>query len=257
MPDWMTYIGAIKATTAGPKVFIDPSSIANLALWLDANSGVYQDSGFAVLCTGGDLVGGWQDRSANTNHVLQLGSTKPSFSSAVFNGKNSITFLSVNNYLANLAANSTDLSNFTFFVVITRSDATTSAPIVIGPIPGGRGFGFRPSAVNTTSFTKAGTAVIASGNTAILPQSLAAGTPFLFSLDYNSLGTANLYLNNSADSTTQNLQTFTAGSSITVGSSISYLGRISEIIYYNTVLSASTRNQISQYLAAKYAMWGT
>lgn len=73
-----------------------PTNITSLYAWYDSNDAatIYQDSALTTLAGVGDVVGGWKDKTANLNHVLQATTTnKPTRQTA------GIRFDGIDNYL--------------------------------------------------------------------------------------------------------------------------------------------------------------
>ena len=88
-------------------------SSTNNVLWLDANYGITQSGG---------LVSQWNDRSGNSNHALLPGSiptAKPTFVSSSVNGYPSLDFDGTDDQLWVSDANSLDLIQWHFFIVVT------------------------------------------------------------------------------------------------------------------------------------------
>lgn len=71
-----------------------PSSIPGLQLWLDADRGLFTDSGAtAPVASDGDVVGTWQDQSGNNNDFIQTtAAKKPLYKTSQINGKDIVRF---------------------------------------------------------------------------------------------------------------------------------------------------------------------
>lgn len=70
-----------------------PSDIADLALWLKGDTGLYTDAGTTPAVNHGDLIQQWSDQSGNGNHATQATSgNRPTLSTATVNGKNVVAF---------------------------------------------------------------------------------------------------------------------------------------------------------------------
>lgn len=73
-----------------------PDTISSLYAWYDSSDAttIYQDSALTTLAAIADVVGGWKDKTANLNHVLQATTTnKPTRQTA------GIRFDGIDNYL--------------------------------------------------------------------------------------------------------------------------------------------------------------
>lgn len=80
----------------------NPSLISGLQIWLDSSDGstLYQSSGGSLAASDGDPVGYWADKSGNGRNALQSdGTKKPAFKLSQVNGKPSVRFDGVNDYL--------------------------------------------------------------------------------------------------------------------------------------------------------------
>ena len=257
MPDWSTLIAALRTVPVGGGGF-SPSDVSGLVLWLDAGSGVYQTSDFLIQSTGGDSVGGWRDRSTNNNDVVMVNTaSRPSYVLNTINSNNVVRFNGVVQYLSSSTAKMMDQTDFTYFAVLIKSSTAQSFITLVGPVVGGRAFTMRPSTSHSFSLNLANTVVIGSGQTPIFTST----TAVVVGVNYNAAGTANLFFNNSADGVYFNPRTFTAESTLVIGARSTgttyFQGDLAEVIFYDSVLSASSRNQVSNYLAAKYAIWST
>jgi len=103
--------------------------VANLKLWLSADSGTFKDAG-VTPCANGDTVQQWNDQSGNANNASQSSSgNRPGFNTNIQNSLPAVTFVSASNeymqhgYTGELG---------TVFAVYANTDATTGGALFSG-----------------------------------------------------------------------------------------------------------------------------
>jgi len=231
------------------------------ALWLDASdaSTLYTDSGLTTLVSAdGDPVGGWQDKSGNSKNATQSsGTNKPLFKTNQLNGKSSLRWDGVNDFL-DLGNNfNFGSSQFSIFIVV-KSNNTIEVPIFIKDTGGGGQNGIwigktadpggYYSYFNGSSYFQIGyTGAYLS--TWVRPSVVRNNT---------STNGVQLYANGTATNTATDSRTLTNTNSLRIGQFSTGLygkfsGDFAEILVFNTALSASNRGLIDSYLLSK---WG-
>ena len=220
-----------------------PTSITGCALWLDGTD----PAGNGVIPSAGTLST-WTDKSGSGNNAIAYtGATAPSYSPTTSN----VTFGTNYYYIAGI---SSAPANETVFMVLRRTSSFTNTPY--GTSIGGGATWYmdntNPSFIAWNPF----------GN----PNSSGANLLFYNNVTNvvcgtNSGGTNVMYLNGTGD--TAGSTSFTSGGIMTIGTSSSgvngsptqngFIGTISEVIFYNSVLGTTQRQQVEGYLAQK---WG-
>jgi hypothetical protein len=218
-----------------------------LALWLDAK----QITGVA---TGTPLLW-WPDFSGNHRHPTQVtAGSRPTYQSAAINGQPGVRFDGVDDYLT-LSGN-----------VVTGAQARTVFVVGRPTVVGNKGFidlghgGTVGGAFMLTSEY----AVRVSGGNAIFGPAATAGTPALYVVQLNGTTTAtiNAWQNGAPRNVTSstNVTIATTGPGIVGGwaavpvAATSYAGDIAEIVVYDRALSLTERQNLEQYLTAKYGL---
>jgi hypothetical protein len=220
-----------------------PTSITGCALWLDGAD----PAGTGVVPASGTLAT-WVDKSGSGNNAIAYtGATAPSYSSATSN----VTFGTNYYYITGI---SSAPANETLFMVLRRTSTIWNTP-----------YG--------TSITGGATWYMDNANPTFIAwnpfgQNNSSGANLLFYNNVtnvvcgtNSSGTNVMYLNGTGD--TAGSTSFTSGGIMTIGTSSSgtngaptqngFIGTISEVIFYNSVLGTTQRQQVEGYLAQK---WG-
>lgn len=104
-----------------------PPDLDGLALWLDADDGgtLYQDSGGTTpAAEDGDVVGLWQDKSGQVNHLSQATTAnKPTLKKSVVGSLDIVRFAG-SHWLAKDKAGLIANSDFTVFVVVKYNSTT-------------------------------------------------------------------------------------------------------------------------------------
>lgn len=222
----------------------NPRSIANIALWLDAN-----DTSSVTIATG---VQQWADKSGlGKNFTQNTTNSQPTYT-ATLNGKRVISFNGSSHQLNN-DTNIINSANVTMFVVgqrntgnfggyITSMDSSGSgdvSPAIVinstnlavrgdnGAIAVGSSGGFTGPAVMTGVVNNWAPSVFVNGS---LVQSQAAG------------------------GTNGTLNTKTAIGTFRIAAANYLNGYIAEIICYTRVLSASERQTVQRYLGRKWGL---
>lgn len=217
--------------------FSDPTSITGCQLWLDASN----SSNFQL--TGSD-VDQWNDLSGNGNHAIAASLGKPEFNSdrVVFNGSNGFDLASV---LFSGAASRT------IILAINPTDKTSDSYVFrFGTNAGDQMFtlNIRDS---TNKFQVSNFTVDVENGLALADYTQF----FIIHLEYDGTNLSS-YVNNVLDiSSSISLNTdgavATALGYLPHSTSLSYVGGISEVVVYDSVLSQSDRDTVYNYMAAK------
>jgi len=234
----------------------DPTSIAGLELWLDAED--------AATITGtASLVTGWDDKSAAGNDVVAAGAARPSQST--INGLNAMTFDAAAEAMSLASAGVTGLdgADMTIFVVANKQfDEADSWPGAVARGSGAWGDGWRMGAADGAGSTMYFSGKSYTVNKVVISTTATGADAFhLWAADHlGSSTTSHGYLNNVIDGTQTNAGTITDANDedLTIGqpgtnSTYALFGSIGEILIYNSVLDSDDRLAVSAYLATK---WG-
>ena len=221
-----------------------PTAISGCKLWLDGTD----PAGTGVVPSAGTLST-WVDKSGSANNAIAYtGATAPSYSPTT----NSVTFATNYYYIAGI---SSAPATETVFMVLKRTSSTWNTPYGTSIGSGATWYmdNTNPSFIAWNPYGQANS----SGANLLFYNNVTnvvCGT--------NSGGTNVMYLNGTGD--TAGSTSFTSGGIMTIGTSSSgvngaiaqggFVGTISEVIYYNTVLGTTQRQQVEGYLAQK---WGS
>ena len=220
-----------------------PTAISNCVLWLDGAD----PAGNSVIPSAGTLAT-WVDKSGSANNAIAYtGATAPSYSPTTSN----VTFGTNYYYIAGI---SSAPATETVFMVLKRTSSATNTPYGTSVNSGATWYmdNTNPSFIAWNPY----------GN----PNSSGANLLFYNNVTNvvcgtNSAGTNVMYLNGTGD--TAGSTSFSSGGIMTIGISSSgvngapaqagFVGTISEVIYYNSILSVTQRQQVEAYLAQKWS----
>ena len=247
--------GSIAAMDEGDGVVaFSPSDLANLALWLKADSLTLND---------GDAVASWTDSSANTAHCTQTATgIKPTYKTNIKNGKPVLRF-DGNDWLAVPTSVFTGMSSNTLFVVCNATDGVTYKNILT-------------YAYNYGSFGAQVTASIGSpasrfrytngrnlaGNVLSHSTTNATGWHLLGGVFDDGANMQRLYVAGVQEDSDANIYTtsFNVGDLPAIGAARNsadvtaslFVGDMAEIILYGAALSDADRVKVQSYLATKW-----
>ena len=220
-----------------------PTAISNCVLWLDGAD----PAGNSVIPSAGTLAT-WVDKSGSANNAIAYtGATAPSYSPTTSN----VTFGTNYYYIAGI---SSAPATETVFMVLKRTSSATNTPYGTSVNSGATWYmdNTNPSFIAWNPY----------GN----PNSSGANLLFYNNVTNvvcgtNSAGTNVMYLNGTGD--TAGSTSFSSGGIMTIGISssgvngapaqVGFVGTISEVIYYNSILSVTQRQQVEAYLAQKWS----
>jgi hypothetical protein len=238
-----------------------PTTLANLALWLDATSGLYDaTTGGAAVTANGAYIARWEDRSGNARHFSQATvNSRPTLATAGLNSKATIFFDGTDDFLD--ATYSRPYAAQTLFLVVrvdlakaqigifaesqaAASDQSLYLPAVAGPTSIGSttdGSATRRSASAYTlatyylaTFTHSGTTI---ANYLNGVAAVAEGDTF----PGGTYNVARARLGGRINSNGTNV------------SGVNLQGSIGEVIAYDRLLTTSERDTVHAYLSTK---WG-
>ena len=221
-----------------------PTSITGCQVWLDG----VDPAGNGVVPSAGTLAT-WVDKSGSGNNAIAYtGATAPSYSPTTSN----VTFGTNYYYISGI---SSAPSAQTLFMVLRRTSSFTNTP-----------YG--------TSIGSGATWYMNNTNPSFIAwnpygQANSSGANLLFYNDVTNIvcgtntgGTNIMYLNGTGD--TAGSTSFSSGGIMTIGTSSSgvngglnqngFIGTISEVIFYNSVLGTTQRQQVEGYLAQKWGL---
>ena len=248
---------------AGGSPSFSPADIAGLQLWLRADTGTFQDSAKTNPATDdGDVVGGWEDQSANGNDASQpTTALKPLLKLNIANSKPIIRFDGTDDWVSGFSASFT---NFTLFFVFS--------PVVLVQNEGMFSYvpasGFDWNQENAFAITQQTTA----GNTSqwirniganplgITDAAITENAFQVVTLIFNS-GTAERRVNggNLATDTYSNVNAIDAIeyflSTRVRGPTDAGQNDFAEVIFYDSPLSSGDRGLVETYLNGRYALF--
>jgi hypothetical protein len=258
---------ALKRAGTWPTLFVNPTSLLGLQLWLDASDA----STLYNATTGGSLVaadGGvarWEDKSGNGNHATQsTAANRPARRSSVVNSRDAIDFDGSNDGLSvNALSSIFNGVNKPFTVIaVAKTDVTNSTQDIL-------------SAGNSSNDDENARCVWNNGSQKASiyrqPQdnnpgkSVSGGTSLgtttrAVSFVFNA-STGIVFVNGSSDSSATDLalgfslplNVVAVGFLPRLNSAVYFNGYICELTLYNSALSDTNRSVVESYLMSK---WG-
>jgi len=231
--------------------FVSPSAIPGCVLWLDGAD----PAGTGILPANGATVSTWTDKSANGfNATVAPSRTAGTFSSAF----NCVYFQSSTvGYQTSYSANPT---NETMFIVANiNSPANINNNTIIGGqlgarsfgvgyAGGGGGIGYSSYLNNEIAWQNSAVAGPSPGVTALLTGTVTSTTNVAVALNGSTFTTGTVPSWSSGTTTYLGVDTTTTA--------YYYVGYAMEIIFYNSVLNTTQRQQVEGYLAWKWGLQG-
>jgi hypothetical protein len=238
-----------------------PTTLANLALWLDATSGLYDaTTGGAAVTANGAYIARWEDRSGNARHFSQATvNSRPTLATAGLNSKATIFFDGTDDFLD--ATYSRPYAAQTLFLVVRVDLAKAQIGIFAESQAAASDQSlYLPAVAGTTSIgsTTDGSATRRSASAYTL------ATYYIATFTHSGTTIAN-YLNGVAavaegdtfPGGTYNVARARLGGRInsngTNVSGVNLQGSIGEVIAYDRLLTTSERDTVHAYLSTK---WG-
>ena len=229
--------------------FNNPSVISGCQLWLDGAD----PAGTGILPANGATVSTWVDKSVNGYNATAAPSRTAGTYSTSFRAVNFPT--STTGYITNYSAAPT---NETMFVVFNNPSASYDNNILIGGVQGARslGAGYSGNGGNTVG-------VVGNLNTQVAwlartdGGSYTLGTTALVTSQFTT--STNTISLNGGTAASGGAPGFTAGRVTYLGvdatnGSFYYVGYAMEIIFYNSLLNTTERQQVEGYLAWKWGL---
>lgn len=216
-----------------------PSDLANLSLWLKADS---------LGLTDGTPVSSWTDSSGNNNNATQdTSDAQPIFKTNILQGKPVLRFDGVNDKLSETLSGVSN-TNYTVFLVAKSVLATGSFRVALGYGSGTGGILWMGQFDSTNEITISGSQ---NGN------DLKSGADTLTNHVYSAvLNSGTLYGYIDGVSAGSGIISDRPSDYLTIGSyssnSLFWQGDIAEVIVYNSSLNDTDRQQVENYLNTKY-----
>jgi hypothetical protein len=253
---------SLKRGGTWPVVFVDPTSITGLQLWLDAaDSATLYDAtsgGSLVAADGG--VARWEDKSGNGRHATQSTSAnRPARKTAIQGGRDVLRF-DGNDFLNGTSTPGTGNSRTVFGVAkYTGSQEDSHELLMIGLVASdqtSRGFLLRHFATFVSGDVTTNNIQLANNVTLTVNQFIVRTCR-----QVASTGAVQFWQNGTSYATTGTLGSFSMNAGYRVGSRGNaagstgglFHGDLCELIVYNSELDDANRTLVENYLLAK---WG-
>lgn len=230
-----------------------PASLPNLAWWLRADLGLYQDTaGSTPVTANADPVGRWEDQSGSGRHVTQSTSgARPSYRTGVANGQPGLLFDGSNDTLI-LAGDDYAPTALTLYIV----EVSTGDGCYAGSAYASRNNQIRigESGANALSFYVSDPSVAQAVSSTF---SVSRGSPHLVVCKWSNPGVA-FWENGAAKGTgsfsRSNYRVGAIGRLASLGG-LTLNGHILEFVLYSTAQSDADRALVEAYLNARYALY--
>lgn len=231
-----------------------PNAINNLALWLDAQSDVYNDGGSSVLASNGETVDEWRDQTSNNYDATQGTTTnKPIFRTGQANGMSAVDFDGNDNFMT-IGSISLSAGPHSLFVVIDADNSSGSPgqEFLIDAQTGPLTWAHK---ADTGAFTDVGIKTDSTWHT----YSNAASGLQLYEFLVEA-GSASLYINGTLDSEdTTGVTEEAIGGTVNLASDFNgtaqfFSGLIYEVALYSAKVSDGDRQLLENYFINKYAI---
>jgi len=228
-----------------------PKSLTGLQLWLDGAD----PNATGVAPANGTTVSVWNDKSGNGyNATVAVGKIAGTYSTS----NKAVYFTAANSgYATSYTANP---STETMFVVFNNPSPSANNNMVIGGPQGARSLsgGYAGGGAGVGACSYLNNQITWSGMASMPAGTYTSGTTVIITGQVNGLTTSisqnggTIYSNTTASA-------FAAGSTTYLGTdyaspSYYYIGYEMEVIFYNSLLSLSQRQQVEGYLAWKWGL---
>lgn len=244
----MNILGILTQPSAPPP-FVDPSSISDLYLWLDASD----TSTFTY--SSGSVVSQWNDKSANGYNATQA--TVASQPTRVTSPSTGVDYDGSNDVLSTTA--SFDGAAFTIFSVIRDANMAAGSTI-IGAGSGGNDI-YLPYMANNNYYLQTGV------NFGVVNVTQPSGL-YAVEMIYNGAGSTNADKAKMRINGSNRTLTFTgtilstlsrSGQTTAIGGydftpDLPFGGILSELVVYNRILTATELTDIRGYLSTKWSI---
>jgi len=220
-----------------------PTTIASLALWLDASD--------QSTVTGSSSVTAWSDKSGVGNTMTGTASRYPTLTTNALNGQSVMTFSGGQVFTGPITLGGTSFTEFAVYynIVATVGQAfidDNTGPVGTLCVQNGGGNQFQVGFAYGSSFQTGGAYRIFATN--CTSPSSSSTVSIWFNGTNQNIGGWNFYGRSPS-----------AITSVTIGARkdlIYFTGTIAEIIIYNTNITAGQQQQIEGYLAWKWGLQG-
>jgi hypothetical protein len=256
---------SLKRAGTWPTVFVNPTNLIGLQLWLDASdaSTLYNATTGGSLVAADGAVARWEDKSGNNRHYTQAtAENRPLRRLAVQGGRDAIGFDGSNDALlrsSSLFSNTTALS---WFVVANNADTTNGTKMLFTERVAGNDGGFRVAALpsqiyyprNSSSSSEAVHVIenVQWPSSAVVLSMVTTASSGVARRNGVSVGTDSRTLASVAYQSQSVI-----GANLQEGGGLSppfhWNGLICEIIIYSSALSDTNRAAVESYLMTK---WG-
>lgn len=221
------------------------------SIWCDAsNTGsLFQNTAGTTSATAdGDPIGRWNDLTVNANNMTQgTGTKRPTLKANAKNGKNTVLFDGVDDFLAGAVVAST---SYTLFVVY--KNPTTNSVLVSNGVTNTNGFAVIRNVSDQRRLLYGGSNVLddgsATANFEIMSAKKLSGTS---TLRINGSGVS---LTNSSSALVLPATSITLGAATGGGSNAANC-EIGEFIFFNSGLTLAQEQQVEAYLNSKWAVY--
>lgn len=257
----MTKIGShrVSILSSTPVGFL-PTDVAGLMLWLDANEGITIDTG----------VSNWADQSGNGNDAVQTTSVnwQPTYNATGLNSKPTVVFDGSNDLMTIPGTTDFDCASgcsiFVVLSILTLRQTTVFRNRPGGPLGAQDGFSVEFTTADydnvlceeATNYINVNIA----GSTGAPPLT----TPYVLNIDYDFPGKDIVIWEDNVDQGNTNQSSASAVSNMSQtadayigefpGGARNLNGKISEILFYNNLLSGADRTSVYDYLANKWSI---
>ncbi|MDD5704406.1 MAG: hypothetical protein PHR35_00660 [Kiritimatiellae bacterium] len=237
---------------------VEPTNIANLQLWLKADSGVYADQAGTTPAMNGTAVQRWEDQSGNDKHLTSVGTSENAILRSSVAGlckRAAVEFTGTTNGILELVNQTLAITNDLTVFVVTQFNLITNHQTFIANRYSTFGWDFYHYSADLKMCVKA---------TATWPKDFVMlqnglSTNWLFATGLR-IGTTNSVSVNRALTTSavgsSGPISYHANSRLTVGglsdNSQQYVGQMAEVVVYNRALTSGERSQVEAYLYARY-----
>ena len=228
-----------------------PKSISGLQMWLDATD----PNATGIVPADGTTVSVWNDKSGNNyNATVAAGKIAGTYSTA----NKAVNFAASNTgYATSYTANP---STETMFVVFNNPSPSGNNNMVIGGPQGARSLsgGFAGGGAGVGACSYLNNEVAWSGMASMPAGTYTSGTTVIITGQVNG-ATTSISQNGGTIYSNTTAYPFIAGTTTYLGtdyyySAYYYIGYEMEVIFYNSLLSLSQRQQVEGYLAWKWGL---
>jgi hypothetical protein len=229
-----------------------PKSISGLQMWLDGAD----PNATGVAPANGTTVSVWYDKSGN------------GYNATVASGKIAGTYSTANKAIYCTASNTGYVTSYTaapsletMFVVFNNPSPSGNNNMVIGGPQGARSLsgGYAGGGAGVGAVSYLNNEIAWAGMASMPASTYTSGSTVIITGQVNGLTTSISQNGGTIYSATQTTTSFTAGTTTYLGtdyysSNYYYIGYEMEVIFYNSLLSLSQRQQVEGYLAWKWGL---